>query len=85
MGDSGAALFDVLTQLDDKSGELAEVRKAEIDARHDGFHGANVTEARENAAHAAKEYTKEAIDLQADIDSLLRWKDYWTLMITRGE
>lgn len=87
MGNSGAAeeLKTVLLLLDDKCGELAEVKKAEEKARRENFHGVNVTEARENAARAASEYVIEAIDLQADIDSLLRWRDYWTLLVTRGE
>lgn len=87
MTESGAVaeLRIVLLQLDEKCGELAEVRKAELDALHANFHGVNVTEARENAKRAAAEYTKEAIDLQADIDSLLRWRDYWTLMANRGD
>lgn len=78
-----AELRTVLTTLDDKCGELAEVKKAEEQARRANFQGNNVTEARENASRAASEYVLEAIDLQADIDSLLRWRDYWTLMISK--
>lgn len=89
MADSGAVaeLRIVLVSLDEKCGELAEVRKAELDARHNALtNGArNITEARENASIAAAEYTKEAIDLQMDIDSLLRWKEYWTLLANRGD
>lgn len=87
MNQSGAVelLREVLVNLDDKCGELAEVRKAEEDARRANFHGTNVTEARENASRAASEYVKEAIDLQADIDSLLRWRDFYTLLANRGE
>lgn len=85
---SGAALFEqvenLLRQLDAKSYELSEIRKAEIRAKHSNFHGANVTEARENSARAASEFTIEAIDVQADVDSLLRWIDFYRLMITNG-
>lgn len=85
MDKSGAVelLKEVLVNLDDKSGELVEVRKAEEDARRANFQGASVTEARERAAAAASEYVKEGIDLQADIDSLLRWRDFYTLLIEK--
>ena len=83
MFDPGAVdkLSNILRQLDTKCGELAEVKKAELTARKSNFHGNTVTEARENAANAAMEFTLEAIDLQADIDSLERWRDYYRLII----
>lgn len=83
----GAAevLRGILQQLDSKSYELCEVKKAEERARRENFNGATVTEARERAAAAASEYVIEAIDIQADVDSLLRWRDYWTLLVSRGE
>lgn len=71
----------VLHELDSKTGELAEVKKAEIDAFKENFRGDNVTHARENAKMAAGEFTKEVIDLQCDIDSLLRWRDFYTLIL----
>ena len=77
-------LYTTLIDLDSKTGELAEVRKAELQAHADNFRGENVTQARENARHAATQYTQEAIDLQCDIDSLLRWREYYTLLIQRG-
>jgi hypothetical protein len=75
----------VLRDLDDKYGELAEVRKAENQAYHDGWYGANVTECREAAKRASATYYREAIDLQADIDSLHNWRNFYTLIIQRGD
>jgi len=83
---SGAVdkLRGVLAELDQKTGELAELKKAELEAERDGFHGQTVTEARQNAKFAAMPHTVEIIDVQADIDVLLRWRDYYTLLIERG-
>lgn len=85
--DTGAALtalHDVLLSLERTTNELAEVRKAENIAYHENFSGNNVTEARENAKQAASAFYRDSLDLQADIDNLLRWRDYWTLRIEKG-
>jgi len=75
----------VLRDLDEKYGELAEVRKAENEAYHNAWYGVNVTEARETAKRAAAPYYREAIDLQSDIDSLHNWRAFYTLIIQRGD
>lgn len=53
-----------------KVGELAEVKKAELQTQFDNFIGENVTAARENSRMAAVPYAKERIDLEADIEIL---------------
>lgn len=78
------SLRTVLRELDEKTGELAEVRKAELQAWNDGYQGSTVTEARERAKSASLPYTKEAIDLQCDIDSMLRWKSFYEIKILEG-
>lgn len=75
------ALRSILRDLDDKTGELAEVRKAENIAYTDNLTGNTITEARENAKRAAAAFYREAIDLECDVESLLRWRDFYTLLI----
>lgn len=89
MDDPGAELIalkliDAMKQLDYKLGEQAEVRKAQLQAEHDGFVGGNVTEARQNSKFNAIEHTKELYDLEADITSLTSWVQIYRLLLEKN-
>lgn len=76
-------LAEANRQLDYKLGEMAEVRKAELQAEFDGFRGNNVTEARHNSKHNAIGHTQERFDLEADIDSLQSWITFYRLLLEK--
>ena len=87
MDASGAAqLYEsCLSEFKYKVGELAEVRKAELQAEKDGFVGANVTEARQNSKFTAMNYTQERFDIEADVDYLREAMTFYrTVMVNNA-
>lgn len=68
-------------------GELAEVQKAEAQARVEGVEfstESTITARREAGNRQALEFTKEAVDLKADVEIAEKWMWFYALLLTEG-
>lgn len=89
----GAALLiaDRLKQtykeLSDARGELAEILKAEVEAKVRGIENSyetTITARRKDGDLNALEYTKESIDWKAKVDILTGWVTFYSLLLRTG-
>lgn len=78
-------LRDVLLDLEEKRGELAEIQKQEARQRSDAFQNAqgvtSDTGRRAYADAAVVDLTCDFHDLRAEVLSLETWKDFYTLLL----
>lgn len=68
-------------------GEYAEVLKAEAQARVEGIENsfeATITARRKDGERAALQYTKESLDMKADLDILEQWIAFYSMLINNG-
>lgn len=80
-------LRDTLKQLSDKRGELAEVLKAEAQAKVEAYSASQdpAIRGREKEADAlALPHTLDIIDLKVDIQILESWERFYTLILTHN-
>lgn len=93
MEPSGAALLiasrlkDTYKQLADARGELAEILKAETEARVRGIENSyesTITARRKDGDLQALEYSKESIEWKAKVDTLTGWVSFYSLLISSG-
>lgn len=68
-------------------GELAEILKAEAEARILGIensYATTITERRKDGERAALQYTKESIDYKARVDIHEQWIAFYTLLLNNN-
>lgn len=73
-----------ILQWQNDRGELAEILKAEAEARISGIensYASTITERRKDGDRAALEFTKESIDYKAKVDIHEQWIEFYTLLI----
>lgn len=76
-----------ITRWQSLRGELAEVQKAESQAKVEGVEFSNqttITARRLDGDRQALDFTKEAIDLKADVDIAEKWMWFYALLLTEG-
>lgn len=69
---------------DNDRGELAEILKAEADARVQGIENSfesTITARRNDGDRNALSYTKESIEYKARLDIHQQWIDFYTLLL----
>lgn len=78
-------LRDTILELEEKRGELAELQKQEARDRSTAFmtaQGVSSDTGRRNYADAqVVDLSVDIIDLKAEIQSLMEWKDFYTLLL----
>lgn len=93
MEPSGAALRiaerlkQTYKDLADARGELAEILKAEEQARVEGIENSyesTITARRKDGDRNALPHTLESIDYKAKVDILTGWVQFYSLLITSG-
>lgn len=90
MSDPGADKIAIklaawLIRYQDDAGELAEILKAEAQARVDGVQNsyqATITAQKHDGDVNALQYVKESIDYKARVSVDEKWIEYYTMLIT---
>lgn len=87
MSETAIRLRNAIIRWQDNRGELAEILKAEAEAKVNGIENSvesTITARRKDGDRQALEFTKESLEFRAKIDIDEQWIGFYSLLITQG-